>query len=131
MRPGLVVVIAVLACLAAGTARASTCEASYHPEGHKATRWFDLGEVAGANRNENCVVKAKNHLGNAKLDEMGFSKKVCGRLPVAVAIFTRVDSKARPAAPDAVVKTDLPEACPAAGPARPKAPRDEKPDKPD
>lgn len=131
MKQRLLAVLAVLACCAAGPARASVCEASFQIEGHKATRWFDLGEVAGAKRKENCLVKAKNHLGNAKLDELGFSKKVCARLPAEVAVFTRVDSKARPAAPDAVVKTDLPEACPDAAPAKGKAPREDKRDKAD
>lgn len=111
MKLRLVAAACALSFFSTGLARASTCEASYLVEGKKATRWFDLGEVAGAKRKENCVVKAKNHLANAKLDELGLPRKVCAHLPVSVSVFTRVDSKARPGDADAVVKTDLPEAC--------------------
>lgn len=104
--------MAVLAC-APHPARASTCEASYRVDGYKATRWFDLGEVAGARRKEHCVVKARNHLGNAKLDELGWPRKACAQAPLEVAIYIRVDSKARAAEADVVVKSDLPGACPA------------------
>lgn len=111
MRLGVFVAASLFAAPAAG---AAVCEASYQADGKKATRWFSLGKVVGAQMAKNCVAKAKNDLGGRKSSELGLGKLTCDDLPVVVKLFTRIEVKAKPVEPDAELKPSFGLACPPA-----------------
>lgn len=105
-------IAALLAAWLVAPAAAAVCEGSYRADGQKQTRWFDLGPVSGAQMPKNCLARAKDDLPRRKPADLGVSKAACDAGPVAVVIFSRLESGPKAAVSEAAVKTNFGGACP-------------------